>query len=96
MNRSELISAVAESAGVKKDNAAKAVAAITEVIADALKDGEKVTIPGFGVLFDVSERAEHEGRNPRTGETVTIPASKSVKFKAGKNLKDAVNILEKF
>ena len=76
--------------GVTKKTAGEAVDAVFECITDALADGERVQVPGFGT-FSVSERAERQGRNPATGETITIPASKNVRFKAGKNLKEAVN-----
>jgi len=90
MNKTELIAAVAEQAGLSKKDAEKAVKAFTDVITDELKKGEKIQIVGFGT-FEVSERAAREGRNPHTGETMKIEASKAPKFKAGKALKDAVN-----
>lgn len=90
MTKSDFIASVAEKAGISKKDAAAAIAAVTESIAQAVADGEKVSLVGFGT-FEVSERAERIGRNPRTNEQVTIPASRSVKFKAGKALKDAVN-----
>ena len=90
MNKTELIAAVAEQAGLSKKDAEKAVKAFTDVITEELKKGEKIQIVGFGT-FEVSERAAREGRNPHTGETMKIEASKAPKFKAGKALKDAVN-----
>ncbi|MCC8060756.1 MAG: HU family DNA-binding protein [Clostridiales bacterium] len=90
MNRTELIAAVAEKAGVTRKDAEAAVKAFVDVVADELKNGGRVQLVGFGT-FEVSERAEREGRNPQTGETLKIAASKSPKFKAGKALKDAVN-----
>lgn len=89
MNKVELISAMAEKAEISKKDAEKALTAFTNVVADALVDGDKVQIVGFGT-FEVVERAERQGRNPATGDTITIQASKSPKFKAGKALKDAV------
>ena len=90
MNKTELIAAVAEQAELTKKDAEKAVKAFTDVIAKELKKGEKVQLVGFGT-FEVSKRAAREGRNPQTGKTMKIKASKSPKFKAGKALKDAVN-----
>ena len=90
MNKTEFIAAVAEEAGLSKTDAAKAVKAFTDVVAEELKKGEKVQLVGFGT-FEVAEREAREGRNPRTGETMTIAASKSPKFKAGKALKDSLN-----
>ena len=87
MNKKELVAAVAEQAGLKKVDAEKAIEAFTAVVEGALKAGDKV---GFGT-FEVAERPEREGRNPRSGETMTIAASKNPKFKAGKALKDAIN-----
>ncbi len=89
MNKTELISAMAEKAEISKKDAEKALIAFTNVVADVLVDGYKVAITGFGT-FEVVERAERQGRNPATGETITIAASKSPKFKAGKALKEAV------
>ena len=90
MNKTELIAAIAEKAEISKKDAEKAVSAFTDVVADALKKGDKVSLVGFGT-FDVSERAARTGRNPQTKETIEIPASKAPKFKAGKALKDRVN-----
>ena len=89
MNKTELITAMAEKAEISKKDAEKALNAFTNIVADTLVDGDKVSITGFGT-FEVVERAERQGRNPATGETITIAASKSPKFKAGKALKDAV------
>ena len=90
MNKTELVAAMAEAAEISKKDAEKALKAFTDVVADELKKGGKVQLVGFGT-FEVSERAEREGRNPQTGETMKIAASKSPKFKAGKALKDALN-----
>lgn len=90
MNKTELTAAVAEKTGLSKNAAAAALQAVTDVITEELKAGGKVQIVGFGT-FEVTERAEREGRNPQTGESMTISASKAPKFKAGKALKDAVN-----
>lgn len=90
MNKAELIAAVAENADMTKKDAEKAVKAFVDVITEELKKGEKVQVVGFGT-FEVSERAEREGRNPHTGEPMKIAASKAPKFKAGKALKDALN-----
>ncbi len=90
MNKSELVAAVAEKAGLQKKDAESAISALTDVIADALKKGDKVQLVGFG-SFEVSERAARTGRNPQTKEEIKIPASKAPKFKAGKALKDKVN-----
>ena len=90
MNRTELVAAIAEKTELSKKDAEKALKAFTEVVAEELKKGEKIQLVGFGT-FEVSERAAREGRNPQTGEAMTISASKSPKFKAGKALKDAVN-----
>jgi len=90
MNKTELIAAVAEQAELTKKDAEKAVKAFTDVIAAQLKKGEKVQLVGFGT-FEVSKRAAREGRNPQTGKTMKIKASKNAKFKAGKALKDSLN-----
>lgn len=89
MNRTELIAAMAEKAEISKNDSEKALTTFTNIVADTLIDGDKVVITGFGT-FEVVERAERQGRNPATGESITIAASKSPKFKAGKALKDAV------
>ena len=89
MNKTELIAAVAEQAELTKKDAEKAVKAFTDVVAAELKKGEKVQLVGFGT-FEVSERAARTGRNPQSGETIEIAASKTPKFKAGKALKDMI------
>ena len=90
MNKTELVAAIAEQAEISKKDAEKALKAFTDVVAEELKKGEKIQLVGFGT-FEVSERAAREGRNPQTGETMTIAASKTTKFKAGKSLKDSIN-----
>jgi DNA-binding protein HU-beta len=90
MNKSELIDAVAESADLSKADAGRAVDAVIASISKALKKGDSVTVVGFGT-FQVRERAARTGRNPKTGDTINISASKNPAFKAGKALKDAVN-----
>ncbi|MBP9989642.1 MAG: HU family DNA-binding protein [Ruminococcus sp.] len=89
MNKTELISAVATKGEFDKKTAEKAVSAVFDALTDALKAGEKVQLIGFGT-FEVKERAAKTGRNPRTGETMEIAASKVPSFKAGKGLKDAI------
>ena len=90
MNRAELIAAMAKKADLTQKDAEKALKAFTDVVADELKKGDKIQLVGFGT-FEVGERAAREGRNPRSGETMTIAACKAPKFKAGKALKDAIN-----
>lgn len=90
MNKTELIAAVAEKADISKKDAEKAVKAFTDAVAEELVKGGKIQLVGFGT-FEVSERAAREGRNPKSGEVMTIAASKTPKFKAGKALKDMVN-----
>ena len=90
MNKTQFIDAIAAKADIKKKDAEAAVNALTDVIAEALKAGDKVQLVGFGT-FEVKERAARDGRNPKTGETIKIEASKSPAFSAGKGLKDAVN-----
>jgi DNA-binding protein HU-beta len=90
MNKSELVQKVAETAEIQKTVAAKAVDAVIESIRDSLKDGDTVTLIGFGT-FTVRERAARTGRNPRTGDPINIKAAKVPVFKPGKALKDAVN-----
>ena len=90
MNKTELIAAMAEQSGLSKKDAEAALKAFTDVVANELKANGKVQLVGFGT-FEVSERAAREGRNPQTGETMTIEASKAPKFKAGKALKDMIN-----
>ena len=89
MNKTELVSAVAEKAGLSKKDSEKAVAAVFDAITGALVTGDKVQLVGFG-SFEVKERAARTGRNPQTKEEIAIPASRSASFKAGKALKDAV------
>ena len=90
MNKTQLIDVVATKTGLKKKDAEAAVNAVNEAIVEALKAGDKVQVIGFGT-YEVKERAAREGRNPKTGETITIAASKAPTFAAGKALKDAVN-----
>ncbi|HEX7855995.1 MAG TPA: HU family DNA-binding protein [Sphingobium sp.] len=90
MNKQDLISAVADASGLSKTDAGKAVESVFESISGALKKGDEVRLVGFGT-FSVSKRKASTGRNPRTGEAMTIKASSQPKFKAGKGLKDAVN-----
>ena len=90
MNKTELIAAIADKTELSKKDAEKVLKAFTDVVAEELKKGEKIQMVGFGT-FEVSERAAREGRNPQTGETMTIAASKAPKFKAGKALKDMLN-----
>ena len=90
MNKNELVSAIAEKAGLTKVDAKKALDATTEVIADALKKDEKVVLIGFGT-FSVSGRGERKGINPRTKEQITIAAKKVAKFKGGAELTAALN-----
>lgn len=89
MNRTELIALMADEAGISKAAAERALGAMLDGIAGALKGGDKVSLVGFGT-FSVSDRAARTGRNPRTGATINIPASRVPKFKAGKGLKDAI------
>lgn len=90
MNKQDLISSVADTSGLSKSDAGKAVEAVFESITGALKKGDEVRLVGFGT-FTVSKRKASTGRNPRTGETMEIKASTQPKFKAGKGLKDACN-----
>lgn len=90
MNRQDLVAAVARDAELSKKDADAAVKAVFDEIASALAAGDKVQLIGFGT-FDTAERAAREGRNPRTGETMRIEASRSPRFKAGKALKDRMN-----
>ncbi len=89
MNKTELINAVAEATELSKKDAGKAVDAVFDTILNALKNGEKVQLIGFG-NFEVRHRAARKGRNPQTGEEIEIPASKVPAFKPGKALKEAV------
>jgi DNA-binding protein HU-beta len=90
MNKQELIASVADVSGLGKGDTSKAVESVFDVISAALKKGDEVRLVGFGT-FSVSKRKASTGRNPRTGEPMTIKASTQPKFKAGKGLKDAVN-----
>ena len=90
MNKMELVAAVAKNADLSKKDADAAVKAVFDAISEALAEGDRVQLIGFGT-FEVAERPAREGRNPRTGETMKIAATKSPKFKAGKALKDKVN-----
>lgn len=90
MNKTELIDAVAKTSGLSVKDATKAVNGLTTIIADELAEGNKVQLVGFGT-FETVDKAAREGRNPKTGEKITIPASIVPKFKAGKGLKDRVN-----
>ena len=90
MNKQDLVAKVADAADISKAKAALAVDAVLEAIKGSLKQGDAVRLVGFGT-FSVSDRAATTGRNPRTGEKINIPASKQPKFKAGKELKEAVN-----
>ena len=90
MNKSDLIAAVAAKTGDTKKNAEASINALIDVIAESLKDGEKIQVVGFG-SFEVRERAAREGRNPKTNETIHIPASKVPAFKAGHEFKKLVN-----
>ena len=94
MNKVELAAAIANETGLTKKDSEAAVKAFVEVVTNELKKGEKVQLVGFGT-FEVAERAAREGRNPQTGKTMKIKASKAPKFKAGKALKDAVNTPKK-
>ena len=89
MNKSELIDAIAQSAEISKASAGKALDGMVAAVTEALKNGDTVTLVGFGTFY-VGERAERKGRNPKTGEEITIAAAKSPKFRAGKALKDAL------
>lgn len=89
MNRKEVIAAVAEKTGLSLKDSEKAVKAFTDTVTEELKKGEKVQLLGFGT-FEVSERPAHEGRNPYTGESMQVAASRAPKFKPGKALKDAL------
>ena len=90
MNKTELIDAMADSADISKAAAGRAFDAAVSAITEALKSGDQVSLIGFGT-FMVRERSARQGRNPQTGETIQIKASKSPAFKAGKALKDAIN-----
>ncbi|KTD61497.1 HU family DNA-binding protein [Legionella spiritensis] len=89
MNKSELVEAIANGSGVTKADANRVLDTFMKTITQALKEGETVVLPGFG-SFSVGNRAERDGRNPQTGKTIRIPASRVAKFKVGKSLKEAV------
>lgn len=89
MTKKELIDAMAETSALSKKDCETALNAFTQAVENALKSGEKIQLTGFG-SFEVKERGERTGRNPKTKEAITIPASKAPVFKAGKALKDAV------
>ena len=90
MNKTELVTAIAEKSGLTKAESEKALKAFIESVTEALKDDDKVQLVGFGT-FEVSERAARTGHNPSTGKEIQIPASKLPRFKAGKGLKDLLN-----
>ncbi len=90
MNKGDVINRIAEDAGINKAEATDALNSVLDSIKSTLKDGKKVTLVGFGT-FSVSHRAERQGRNPQTGAAITIKAKNLVKFKAGKELGEAVN-----
>lgn len=90
MNKAELVATMAEKTDIAKKDCEKALNAFIETVTEGLQNGEKISLVGFGT-FDVRERAERKGRNPKTMEEITIAASKAPGFKAGKALKDAIN-----
>ena len=90
MNKTELVAAMAKDTNLSKKDVEAVLKSFIDVVTDELKKGEKIQLVGFGT-FEVSTRAAREGRNPKTGKTMTIEASKTPKFKAGKALKDEVN-----
>ncbi|WP_025820775.1 HU family DNA-binding protein [Shewanella marina] len=90
MNKSELVAQMATKSGLTKAESARALQSFEQTIAEAMKDGQKVSIIGFG-SFETSQRAARTGRNPQTGKEIQIPAATVPKFKAGKQLKDCVN-----
>ena len=92
--KGDVITAIAEQAGISKKEATAAFDAFVGYIADMCQRGDRCAIPGLG-SFTVSQRKAREGRNPRTKETITIPASKNVRFKAGKDLRDLLNVAPK-
>lgn len=94
MTKAELISSVAEQSGLKKVEAEKAVAAFIASVTAALKSGDKLSLVGFGT-FSTAKRAARKGQNPQTGKKIDIPAAIVPKFKPGKNLKEAVNVVPK-
>ena len=90
MNKKELIDSIAEKAKINKADAESALNATVEAIADCLQNGDKITLVGFGT-FSVSTREARQGRNPQNGQAITIPAKKTVKFKSGSKLAEAIN-----
>jgi DNA-binding protein HU-beta len=90
MNKADMIEQIAQAAEVSKSAAERAVDALVSAVKTSLKKGEEVTLVGFGTFY-VGERQARTGRNPKTGEAISIPASKAPKFRAGKALKDAIN-----
>ena len=90
MNKNDLVAAVAASTGLSKADSANAVDSVIDAITSSLQSGDEVRLVGFGT-FSVAQRAASQGRNPRTGESISIAASRQPKFKAGKALKDSVN-----
>ena len=91
MNKTDLINSIASKSGLNKKNSEAALNALVSSVEDALKGGDKVVLVGFGT-FEVRARAARKGRNPQTKQEITIPASKAPVFKAGKGLKDKVNV----
>ncbi|KTD16730.1 HU family DNA-binding protein [Legionella jordanis] len=89
MNKSQLIEAIANGSGVTKADASRVIDTFMTAVTDALKSGDQVVLPGFG-SFSITNRAERTGRNPQTGATIKIKASRVARFKAGKALKEAV------
>lgn len=89
MTKTELVAAAAKKSGLTQKDTDKALSALMEAVSEALANGDKVQLTGFGT-FEVREKAAREGRNPRTGETISVPASKAPAFKAGASLKKAV------
>jgi DNA-binding protein HU-beta len=89
MTKAELVSAIAQAAGITKKEADAALKAAVQAVSEALQRGERVAIPGFGI-FSVKERAPRKGRNPRTGEVINIPARKVVVFRPAKDLRESV------
>jgi len=92
--KGDVINAIAEQAGITKKEASAAFDAFVNYITDTCQSGERCAIPGLG-SFSVTQRKAREGRNPRTRETIAIPASKNVRFKAGKDLRDLLNVAKK-
>jgi len=90
MNKTDLINSIADQTGLSKGDATKAVEGVIDAVTNALRGGDQVALVGFGT-FSVRDRAARKGRNPRTGETIQIAASRNPVFKAGKGLKEAVN-----